>query len=381
MKYILLPVLVPILFSLPALAQYRGGSHDGYSFLQSKGIQNDLPNLYRGGVDDGNSSFATNGLNASPNIYLGGNNDGIAFLQAKGIQNTSPQIYAGGADDGFSSVASAKVNSLPEIYGGGSDDGFSSLLVTTMNTTPPIYHGGENDGVDMWKGRTPENQLPPIYAGGANDGDAEDGYSFVVSLNQNLSVPPPTRTEQRAIALIQLTGDWFNDDAILGWSTFAAADIGKFELQRSVDAGKTFETIGSITPDTESEKGSDYRYSDVRAYHLPAEFLLYRLKYTDKSGGFRYTGVVRLSKDKTAPVIAAYPNPTSGRFTLVVLNVPDLSGYGYILSNAEGKILKRGAISEANTSFDLSGYASASYHLFLQKDGKPIQHFTILLTQ
>jgi hypothetical protein len=52
-----------------------------------------------------------------------------------------------------------------------------------------------------------------------------------------------------------------------------------------------------------------------------------------------------------------------------------------VLSNVDGKLMKRGSIEEANTSFDLGGYSSATYHLFLFKDGKSVQHFTILLTQ
>ncbi len=381
MKYILLPVLASLLSIQPALGQYRGGSRDGYSILQAKGIQNNLPGIYNGGPNDGHARFTTTTQNAIPGIYSGGNNDGVAFSQAKGAQNTIPEIYAGGANDGFSFFSAATQNALPGIYYGGSNDGFSGALASTQNTTPPIYLGGANDGVDMWSGgRGQENELPAIYRGGANDGDAEDGYAFAVSLQQNGTEPPIIRGERKT-TLIDLSGTWFNDDAVLAWSTSTSSDLNHFELQRSADGGGSFEAIGTIELNPEAGNQQEYRYTDVRAYHLSADFLLYRLKCVDKQGGFRYSAIVRLSKDKTAPVIVAYPNPTSGRFTLAMLNVTDVRGYGYILSNAEGKILKRGSIESASSSFDLSGYSAASYHLFLYKDGKSIQHFTILLTQ
>lgn len=382
MKYILLPVIVSLLSLNQALAQYRGGSQDGYSFLQSNGSQNNLPGVYLGGTNDGHSRFNSSNLNVSPGIYFGGNDDGVAFLQAKGIQNLSPNIYSGGTEDGVSSFRARAVQNLsPGIYKGGTDDGFALALTQVQNTTPPIYLGGANDGYDMAAVKGFSNALPPIYLGGGNDGDAEDGYSFTVSLRQNATELPPIVRGDRTILLVQLTGNWFNDDAVLGWSIESKTGFDHFEMQRSVDGGKTFDAVGDVAISSGDGAYQEYRYTDVRAYNLPADFLLYRLKCVDKEGGFIYSAIVRLAKDKSEPVIVAYPNPTSGRFTLALLNVTNLTGYGYVLTNNEGKILKRAGIQESNTAFDLSGYSSATYHLFLYKEGKSIQHFTILLTQ
>ena len=181
--------------------------------------------------------------------------------------------------------------------------------------------------------------------------------------------------------MLQLSGAWFNEDAILGWRTSTSPELDHFEIQRSTDAGKSFDMIGSVPRNPEAGDQQDYRYSDLKAYHLSADYILYRLKCVDGDGSFKYSAIVRLSMDKSAPVIMAYPNPTSGRFTLAIVNAADLSNYEYTLMTAEGKILKRGTIQESNTSFDLSAYAAATYRLFITQKGKPVQHFTILLTK
>jgi hypothetical protein len=165
----------------------------------------------------------------------------------------------------------------------------------------------------------------------------------------------------------------------LAWHTAEEKGLDHFELERSIDEGRTFSSIARIDPNNIPAQ-YDYRYSDVGAYRLPPDFLLYRLKCVDQREGFRYSAIVKLSKDKTLPVIVAYPNPTSGRFTLALMNVQDFSGYAFVLSGIDGKIVQRGTIAEANTSFDLSRQAASTYHLFLFKDGKQVQHFTILLT-
>jgi hypothetical protein len=381
MKYILLLVFPTLCSSFSAVAQYKGGSNDGSDWLQLKGIQHPFPEIYNGGVNDGHSTVALAGQNPGPEIYAGGADDGVAASQAKGFQNRMPGIYAGGADDGVSSVSTRTLHALPNIYTGGNEDGVAAAAVLAMNGTPSIYLGGANDGVNMaGEGRGLENMLPPIYAGGGNNPD--DGYDFTVSLHQNENNPgpPPARDALRTVPLVQLSGTWFNDDAVLGWQAAAGAGFDHFELERSEDGGAHFASIATIEPYTAATQW-DYRYTDVRAYYIPGDYLLYRLRSVDQKGGAGYSAVVKLSKDKTAPVIVAYPNPTSGRFTLALLNVADTKGYTYVLSNVDGKLMKRGSIEEANTSFDLGGYSSATYHLFLFKDGKSVQHFTILLTQ
>jgi hypothetical protein len=374
MRYLLLVVVG--LLPLTGMAQYKGGSDDGFSLFRSTS-QNLSPAIYAGGSSDGHASMAVMQLNSSPGIYSGGSNDGYHMMQPKGIVNAAPGIYTGGPNDGFALIASADQNALPTIYAGGSNDGFDMVQPKgSVNSSPGIYAGGANDGFSLHSPRQQQNIIPPIYAGGESD-----GYSFTVSLRQNREGVDP-HDAQRTLPLIHLSGSWFNDDAVLAWQS-AQDSNGFFELLRSDDGGAHFHMVASIRAESNADPEQEYRYNDIGAYSTAPEYLLYKLKCVDKGGDARYSGVVKLSKDRTAAVIVAYPNPTSGHFTLSLLNVatPAFTAYSYALTAADGKLIRQGRVQEANTHFDLSGLASATYRLTVAKDGLRVQQFTIVLTQ
>jgi hypothetical protein len=352
-------------------AQYKGGSNDGYG-INELGAQNQLPNIYVGGQDDGSSSNTANNQNATPNIYKGGNDDGVFTYYFKGAQNSLPNIYVGGSNDGTSSTDIIAANALPNIYAGGRDDGAALVFAPLQNTVPNIYVGGQDDG-HAFTSLTNQNALPNIYTGGR-----DDGYSIAVSLTQNPSEQSNTRARQ--VLVLQLSGQWFNDDAVLAWKATQEESLDHMELERSINGESAFTFIASVKQN--EQKGQDeYRHTDAHAYTLPSDYLLYRLKCVYKNGDAKYSAVVRLDKDKTVPVMAAYPNPTSGRFTLELMNVRDISGYSYVLSSVDGRIIAKGDIQDAKTSLDVSRQAVSTYYLFVYKNGKAIQHFTILLTQ
>ena len=132
-------------------------------------------------------SFAQNEF---PDIYKGGSNDGFHLSIVAG-QNTTPNIYNGGNNDGFHLNIVFDQNATPNIYTGGINDGFHLTMVVTQNALPNIYVGGANDGFDM-KFFAGQNLLPGIYSGGANDGwsaSFKSSFVYVFIGNGNWDVP------------------------------------------------------------------------------------------------------------------------------------------------------------------------------------------------
>jgi hypothetical protein len=331
-----------LIFSLHSSAQYHGGNADGYGGISILN-QNPLTNIYGGGGNDGVSQALVLNQNPLTGIYTGGGNDGVSQAQAL-AQNPLTGFYTGGGNDGVSQVLVLQQNFLPGIYAGGANDGVNFALVLNQNPLASIYKGGGNDGV-----------------------------AFSLSLNQNNGVPLD-------IELLAFTGVWKGEDALLEWSAASEDNLLRYELERSDDLGVTFSMISSAAPANSGSQQSEYSYTDAGAYGLPPAMLFYRLKCVGKDGKFKYSAVARLNKDKTQPTIVAYPNPTSGRFTLALTNTTDISGYSYMITASDGRMIQRGAITTAFTDFDLSHFAAATYHVFVVKDGKPIQNITILLT-
>lgn len=351
---------------LTTSAQYRGGSNDGFSNA-SYSTQNATPNIARGGSNDGHSGVLVSSQNETPSIFHGGTNDGFAS-GATLNQNRNPSIYLGGTNDGWGSTSNSNANLNPSIYFGGANDGFAQTVATAQNSNPEIYFGGVNDGMATLTPAAKQNGSPEIYTGGAND-----GFDMSIKLRQNSSFPLP-------ISLLNFSGQWFNDDALISWQVNWAEGLDHFELERSEDGGLNYSLVATIAPNPDVSQ-LDYRFTDVRAWQLPTDLLLYRLKLVEKQGKFSYSGIAKLRKDKAAPAFAAYPNPTSGRLSLVLMNVTDYSAYSYQVSSRDGKLLLRAPVTGEKTAIDLSRNPAGAYILMLFSKDIPVQYFTIILNQ
>lgn len=148
---------------------YRGGNDDGYRSVNALN-QNNTPGMYKGGADDGYGGSTALLQNAIPNIYKGGNNDGHDMKTAL-LQNTVPNIYKGGNNDGHDMKTTLLQNTVPNIYKGGNNDGYDIKTAALQNTLPNIYLGGNNDGYHL-NSVAGQNLTPGIYLGGVNDGYA-----------------------------------------------------------------------------------------------------------------------------------------------------------------------------------------------------------------
>lgn len=140
-----------------AIAQYRGGTQQGFDINAPLFPQNLMPLISFGGVQDGIDVFTSTSQNVSPAIHFGGSNDGFAVLSTPN-QNQSPMMFYGGTADGFQTSLVANSNTLPEIYSGGTSDGFHLEENPGTNLSTNIYFGGSEDGFDV---SSSENQNSP----------------------------------------------------------------------------------------------------------------------------------------------------------------------------------------------------------------------------
>lgn len=354
---LVLLMLVPVY----STSQYTGGTQDGCS-VATITKQNSGPAIYYGGTQDGVAFYLKTNTNPTTNIYLGGTDDG-ASSYTKTNSNPTANIYLGGTQDGVSLAYITGQNSTDTIYRGGKEDGVSSFLKTGQNAIPNIYLGGTQDGVSS-NIYTNKNQSPSIYLGGP-----DDGASVFVAQKQN------------AFALmIKFSGKWAGNDALLDWDAMAQPGIDNFELERSTDNGIQFTTITRVAAGAGTVGKTSYIHTDVAAHTLPADNVIYRLKAIGTDGTPAYAALVRLDKDKSAPVMMVYPNPNSGRFTLSLANTDNnYDGFVYLVNDAGGKAVQKGNITGANTTFNLSGNAAGTYFLSVFKNSKLVQHFTIVI--
>jgi len=355
--------LLLLLMPVCCFAQYKGGQDDGaVGKLQVK--QNALPTVYTGGAGNIYAYAMVTGQNPTPGIYNGGRDDGIAMVNPHAKQNVLPGIYAGGKDDGSGAIVVTFQNAFDNIYAGGDNDGADSRIDSAQNKLPSIYTGGHDDGADVRK-VTLNNPLPGIYTGGKDDGFA--------TLKRTVQNAMPLRPA----GVVEFSGKWAAGDAQLQWAVSNMPGIARYELERSGDGGKTFTRISVVQA---AKNGTNYTNTDKGAYGLPADILMYRLTCVREDGSAAYAGLARLTKDAAAPVLVVYPNPTAGRFTLAMDNMRDgYRGYEYVISTTDGKVLFKGNIKNAHTSFNLSDKAAGAYFLTVFKNGKTVQNYTIIV--
>lgn len=115
----------------------------------------------------------------------------------------------------------------------------------------------------------------------------------------------------------------------LRWATAKEWENSHFEVQRSLDAGKSWEVLQEVQGQGYSDKPVDYKFTDENP-PLAGGNVIYRLKQVDFDGTFAYSRVISVrvpGLDLTKGVWRAFPNPTTGeRFNLELANSSEYQG-------------------------------------------------------
>ena len=157
--YKLTILLVCLCFYEQTVAQFNGGTGDGFSVAsRTKALlTNEGLLIYYGGNGDGfavNTSVKNLLTDEAITIYFGGNGDGFAVNTASIPLSTNviTAIFNGGVGDGFAVDTSVKNLLLDEavaLYFGGNGDGFAvdtSIKNLLLNEAIALYFGGNGDG-------------------------------------------------------------------------------------------------------------------------------------------------------------------------------------------------------------------------------------------
>jgi hypothetical protein len=97
----------------------------------------------------------------------------------------------------------------------------------------------------------------------------------------------------------------------VSWTISSQTNVDHYEVEYSTD-GSNFNSIGSVAP-TNSTGTQTYNYlhpvkNETDGY--------YRIKVVNKDGAIDYSLIKKIKADKIVTKLSAYPNPTTGLFTL-----------------------------------------------------------------
>ena len=160
-----------------------------------------------------------------------------------------------------------------------------------------------------------------------------------------------------AYKLLAFTGQHVSDGNQLNWKTANENYYTTFQLQKSLDEGKTFTSISTI----QSDSSGAYTYTDKAA---GKDTSMYRLMQSDVNDNITYSSIVIISTTGSLVQFKVYPNPASSYIQFQANSVvnPPLKLNIY---NSIGSIVKTTTFSANTGTQDLSGLINGTYILEL----------------
>ncbi|GEO02730.1 hypothetical protein AAE02nite_03940 [Adhaeribacter aerolatus] len=148
------------------------------------------------------------------------------------------------------------------------------------------------------------------------------------------------RNNPLPVELVSFKGRRVKGEVELVWQTAMEKDNDYFTLEQSAD-GKNFSEVARVKGAGNSNQLKHYSYLHRNA---PAKVTYYRLKQTDLDGAFTYSNIVVVSGTSNTGVLAAYPNPSTGQYTIQgIANVTEA-----LVVDATGRIVLKAAASLNN---------------------------------
>jgi len=342
---IFISVITYFLFSGQAAAQYTGGSNDGFTnmLLNKQGAADAAAN--KGGANDGFSVTAFNKQNF-----------------------TDPLAFKGSSNDGFTAAVYNKQNYTdPFAFKGGSNDGFTVAVFNRLNSTDgAAFTGGVNDGYAYGPFNRQNFTDATIFKGGSND-----GFTFAVYL-KNAVLP---------VTLINFTGTWEDNTALLHWQTANESNTAAFSIERS-STGTDFVSAGTVTAAGNSSTAVDYEFRDrnIAVNNPVQQHFFYRLKTVDKDGKFSFSAIILLVKNPgTGFTIRLWPNPANTTVNVVLGSVPGNNNLIMVLRDAQGKTITEKKTSSNIEQLDTYSLAAGQYFISVYSNNQLLKTIPVII--
>lgn len=205
-----------------------------------------------------------------------------------------------------------------------------------------------------------------VSHGGGGSGTVSSGtVSGSVSDFSPFTFGSTDKTNALPVEFLYFEASIYNEVVELDWATATETDNDKFEVERSVD-GVTFEKIGEIVGNGDSNKKIDYAFDDINFSEVFSEDVYYRLKQIDYDGEFEYSETARVYRPLEKKTLEVVPNPYATSFELqfvatqdekVAVRVLDMNGKIYYSTRHEA--------SKGTNSFEISDLYNIPTGLYL----------------
>ena len=233
-------------------------------------------------------------------------------------------VTAAGAHKNASNVAKpTTINAVTdmEFY---KTSGTAFAMPHTSSSTGTVLTNGSAASTSNW-----------LYAAKGSDHSSE----FKVSSFSGGGAGAGANSVPLPVELLSFTAAQADQHtAMLQWTTATEINNNRFDIERSYD-GRTFEAIGDVAGNGNSQHQIDYSYTDASVSKVQ-KTVYYRLKQVDFDGSTEYSDirVVRFDAVGNDMQFVAYPNPLNNELNVMV-GLSNGESYQLEVTNLQGKLV------------------------------------------
>ncbi|RYG16717.1 MAG: T9SS type A sorting domain-containing protein [Chitinophagaceae bacterium] len=175
------------------------------------------------------------------------------------------------------------------------------------------------------------------------------------------------------VKLVSFSAKQVSGTAELHWKTAGESDTYFFEVEKSLDEGRTWTVVNKTFA---HGSPSDYMATDRSP---TAGVILYRLKTVDRSGSFTYSSIIKMDKQSTVGLFVS-PNPSKGNLNITV-SADTNSNTSIRLLNFFGQIIKKIECQSGRTVYnvDAQGVAKGTYLVAVYREENPVVKQTVII--
>ena len=178
------------------------------------------------------------------------------------------------------------------------------------------------------------------------------------STNNSATTPIEVGTDiATPIGFGDFTGQNQNGVNVLVWNTVTETNNKGFELQRSVDNGSSWTSVGFLAGKGTSTVSNNYRLEDAVGARYSS--VLYRLIQVDNNGQKKVLDKIVHITNANQVGIRVYPNPANSYITVSCL----ATGSQVAIVNAAGQLMGRFTITTVDQRVNIDHLASGIYYL------------------
>jgi len=191
--------------------------------------------------------------------------------------------------------------------------------------------------------------------------------SAVVQGTDNLTLPVELTSFQ-----VNKKGD---QNALVTWQTASEVNTSHFDIERSLDNGKSWEKVGMQSAQGFSTNLNNYEFEDknLKRFIDQNQLVYYRLKSVDYDLSHQLSQTKNISIEIETVSIAIYPNPTVEGVNITVHSKDKRNELTAILKDLTGRTVfarNLGNSKMINEYVNFANLASGTYFMTVQSDDR-----------